>query len=535
MRDALILLLFCFVCYPKLLAQQPLASVEGTVMNSTTAAPLSRVHLSLAVQNADEVDAPVYGALSDDAGHFSIAGIQPGVDYRLNAERPGFLLYPTVEQAPGGVILHNFKPGERLTGYRIEMAPRVTITGRVLDENGEPLPHLNVLAQRVPEAKPTHSAGVTFGFTDSRGMFRLSVWPQRYHIAVSPPSDEDERSEVRTDGSIVRPYLPTYYPSTLSRESAGVVDARAGAIDGIEIRALRSAMLHINGALSGLPPDATGMEVVLKSSAGMIERVVYPAADGQFAFTQLEPGTYRLYGQAIGADGPLRSPAVELKLANASLDFVPLPLSRGFDLRGTLAGLPAANIVELSEMRPDAETMPGLHAWGAVSADGSFAIRGIQPGAYEVEIRPLPDGAYVKSLRLGEHEVVDSVLDFRHGSTAGALAVTVSLAGGQISGSLENSQGEPLRRKGYVYLVHDGEDMAPRHVHGAETDSDGVFTVQGLAPGKYRMFATAYGITAYPATGSRTAGYQEWAAAADVIEIHEGDKLVKNARVVGAK
>ena len=96
MRDALILLLFCFVCYPKILAQELGASIEGTVVNTTTGAPLSGVHLRLALQNPDEVVAPVYGAVSDDAGRFSMAGIQPGVEYRLEAGRPG------VAQCAGG-------------------------------------------------------------------------------------------------------------------------------------------------------------------------------------------------------------------------------------------------------------------------------------------------------------------------------------------------------------------------------------------------------------------------------------------------
>src|ERR1035438_6817005 len=96
MRDALILLVFSALCYPKLLAQQPLAGMEGTVVHSITGAPLRGVHLRLALQNPDEVVAPIYGAMSDDAGRFSIAGIQPGVEYRLEAERAGLIPYPTV-------------------------------------------------------------------------------------------------------------------------------------------------------------------------------------------------------------------------------------------------------------------------------------------------------------------------------------------------------------------------------------------------------------------------------------------------------
>ena len=86
-----------------------------------------------------------------------------------------------------------------------------------------------------------------------------------------------------------------------------------------------------------------------------------------------------------------------------------------------------------------------------------------------------------------------------------------------------------------MYVGQDGKDWAPRHRHGQETSSDGAFTIQSLPPGKYRIFATVYGITPFPPGGDNTQRFRELAAAADVIEIHEGDKLVRNAKVVGAK
>lgn len=64
MRNAPILLLYCFLCYPRLLAQHS-ASIEGTVVNSATGAPLSRVHLKLVPRDPDEEAAPVYGAVSN--------------------------------------------------------------------------------------------------------------------------------------------------------------------------------------------------------------------------------------------------------------------------------------------------------------------------------------------------------------------------------------------------------------------------------------------------------------------------------------
>ena len=73
---------------------------------------MSGVHVRLALLNRDEEVAPIYGAMTDDAGRFSMAAIQTGVSYQLEAERAGFLLFPTVEQAPSSVIQAFFKSQE---------------------------------------------------------------------------------------------------------------------------------------------------------------------------------------------------------------------------------------------------------------------------------------------------------------------------------------------------------------------------------------------------------------------------------------
>jgi hypothetical protein len=68
MRDALILLVTCFWCYPKLLAQEP-AGIAAAAVNTVTRAPLSRVHITRTMKSRDDGARTVYRAVSDDAGH----------------------------------------------------------------------------------------------------------------------------------------------------------------------------------------------------------------------------------------------------------------------------------------------------------------------------------------------------------------------------------------------------------------------------------------------------------------------------------
>src|SRR5450759_218428 len=134
-----ILLLLASAC---LRAQQ--GSLEGTAVHAVTREPLSNVHVRLIAASFAGITG-AYGAMSDRTGHFSIATIRPGT-YILLPERAGFLHV----QPKGGTAIPNItiKPGEHVTDYQLEMAPRAVISGRVVDEAGDPVQGLRV--QSVP-------------------------------------------------------------------------------------------------------------------------------------------------------------------------------------------------------------------------------------------------------------------------------------------------------------------------------------------------------------------------------------------------
>ena len=116
-------------------AAQP-ASLEGTAVNSLNGQALSGVHISLIGISATGIR-DAYGGMSDQAGHFSIGTVPAGM-YILFTEKRGFLY---VQAKKSGIPLPSMglKPGERLAGYKLEMTPRAVITGRVVDESGDPV------------------------------------------------------------------------------------------------------------------------------------------------------------------------------------------------------------------------------------------------------------------------------------------------------------------------------------------------------------------------------------------------------------
>src|SRR5450755_1924932 len=115
---AAILVLLVAAC---LRAQQ--GSVAGTAIHAVTREPLSNVHVRLIAATFGGITG-AYGAMSDRAGHFSIATIRPGT-YILLPERAGFLHVPP--KGSTAIPSLTIKPGEAVTGYQLEMTPRAVI------------------------------------------------------------------------------------------------------------------------------------------------------------------------------------------------------------------------------------------------------------------------------------------------------------------------------------------------------------------------------------------------------------------------
>ena len=102
---------------------------------------------------------------TDVAGAFVMTGVEPG-EYRLVA-RPGlyggrYLAagYRAVRANDSGkpVVVRN---GDRLQGMDIALPSGVAVEGRVLDENGEPLSLMFVVAARILAAATPRSASRT--------------------------------------------------------------------------------------------------------------------------------------------------------------------------------------------------------------------------------------------------------------------------------------------------------------------------------------------------------------------------------------
>ena len=122
--------------------QEPPGLIEGTVSNVATGEPLKRANVVLVPAEGRPDGA--HSVSTDVAGRFAIANVSPGT-YRIWADRTGFVRTEYGSKAPGrsGSTI-TVSPGQEIRKLDIRLQPHAVVAGRVTDEEGEPLAHVQV-------------------------------------------------------------------------------------------------------------------------------------------------------------------------------------------------------------------------------------------------------------------------------------------------------------------------------------------------------------------------------------------------------
>ncbi len=472
----------------------------------------------------------VYGAMTGAGGRFSVDPIAAGT-YYATLERPGFVSPVAIKPVV------KLKAGERVSDLKLEMAPRTAISGRVLDEYGDPVQYASVQATPVA-GRPMYEGMYSFATTDERGEFRIGVGPGKYHVKANPQSGPGTEVEIRTDGTTEAVYGETYYPSAATPERAITIEAAAGReVAGVEIRLARRPDLAISGVVTGKSDGRWPAFVSLMFSAGTGRgsQATSVREDGKFMFRNLSPGLYRIYAQSVPSEEQrLYSPLLELTLEGADITGVQLPLAPAEDLTGSVQfeGEPAeAASLETLTVLLEPTTMSGMTPGsGSVKAgkDGAFRLRAVPPGRYRVRVQRMPEYGYIKTVQMDGTAVSDGVLDLTRGGGGGSVVrIVLSRNGAQVGGTVRaRDDAIASETDGFVYLFQDPESLRPENL--GKISPEGKYVFKGVRPGTYRLIAVE---PLFLAGARGSEGATELAARAEQIEVKEGDRLTKDLKI----
>jgi protocatechuate 3,4-dioxygenase beta subunit len=520
-----------------------LCTLEGSVLNASTGEPVQRATLTLVGSGLQGNLGGGRGggggrsARTDNEGKFKFESVQPGT-YRLSADRVGFLRQQYGAQTPGGSGAPvNLAQSQTVRNLDIKLTPQGVILGTVFDDEGDPLPRATVAAYRMGKATSMTSArrgGQQTGGTANTndiGQYRIAgLPPGDYAVIASGQSGRagggrggmggfagapGGRGRAAAAAAVEEDLLPTYYPSSLDAAAAAPVEVSPGQeMAGVNIALRKGRLYQVQGKVAGVTAqDAGGVRVNLLPREGGAASMFMGGgaagavrADGSFQVARVQPGSYYLIAQSMGGGGrgggrggmggpgagPVGRTTVDVgssDVTNILITMVdPVPVTGTVKVEGQQAQSTQSQTMSLS-LTP-VEYIPGLPGGGATArvSQGAFKMAAVTPDNYYVVFGGLPEGSYVKSVRMNGQEAIEKGIDLTSARGAVVLDVTLSTNGGSVEGTVvEDGKAAP---GSYLMLLADPIRPGQPYLNRSSTsDQDGKFTIKGLAPGDYKLYA----------------------------------------------
>ena len=408
----------------------PPPDLEGRVLAAESDSPIRRARIEVTTGRTR-----IAALLTDDTGGFSVDASGTG-PFGVTISKAGRVFAATTlsrEQAASPLV--------------VRLARAAVISGRVLDQHGNPVQYATVTAARAGSDVPS------------------SGFPRRYTTAT------DDLGEYRVVGLAEGAYEVTASVSTVPIVVAS--QAAFFTTPGSEA-ALGATVPDVAGSSAPRPDFAIAVTAGQEATAGDIVITVLDAAAQR-----------RELDRALTAASPRPQP--------------PEAKATGAGIRGrvtTEAGVPIGSaLVRI--------TGGGVTVAAATDADGRYLVSGLGPGDYAVEAKRQGPGG---SIRYGQYyaQQESRTIPVPDGTIVDGIDMVLP-RGAAISGTVFDEHGEPVQGAGVAILeVHNagGRMVARAGVWARKTDDRGRYRIAGLLPGAYLVRANVDATLSAGATAS---------------------------------
>ena len=499
--------------------EQP-RTVHGVVVNAVTGAPIPRA----LVRSVDDRLA----GLTNGSGEFEFTLPQPdpnapaamggsiytnvgpgrpfrfgGDQFWITASKPGFF-----EDANGRQAIRN-NEGE----IAISLVPEALIKGRVTLSTGDAASGVTVqiylrsvmdgLWQWLPRGEVR---------TNSAGEFRFAeLQAGSYKLVTHEYMDNDPL--IPLTGGQVYGFPPVYYPGAPDLASAAIIELAAGQTVEANVALVRQPYYRVRIPVAGA--SVSGLSVTVEGQHGPGYSLGY-SRNGDGITGLLPNGNYVVEATNYGMNA-LTSGKVNLTVSGRASEGPTMTLVPGssisFDVKTEFSSnQPAPEFIQgdgkhtyhlhgpRAYLNPNLEPADRVERRGGASIrppqgpnDDSLVMENVLPGRYWVQLNPTQ--GYVASATMGTTDVMREPIVIDAGSN---LQIEVKLRDdfAEVDGSLANpgtpsaaSESEGPSAGTWVYFVPLPDRTG--QVQQVYVSSDGKFSLQGIAPGTYRVLAFA--------------------------------------------
>ncbi|HEY8535624.1 MAG TPA: carboxypeptidase-like regulatory domain-containing protein [Vicinamibacterales bacterium] len=477
------------------------ARLRGVVVGGESGQPLRRAIVRLQGEGIRE------GRITttDEEGRWELADLPAG-RYTLTASKAGYvtLQYGQRRAFVAGRPIE-LADGQTLDNLNFHLPRGAVISGRIIDEFGEPVADVSVAPMRYQFANGRRQlvpAG-RFAQTDDGGHFRIyGLPPGEFYLSAT----FRDWSTMGAMNESSHGYAPTYYPGVMSPQHAEpIVLGLGGEVSGLTFPLLPVRTVTISGtALDGLGRPLANAFVQVMPRENVMGVFTMSAGnrtreDGSFRVTNVVPGDYTVIAvpiQQIRGGGENIAPAMaDVTVGSEDISGVVLTPPRGATIRGRVvlkdraSNPPSPETITITAL-PDGDGGPVFMMGTRPSAlrpDWTFDLRVPRSPAL---IRPLVTSEEwtVAAVLVNGEDVADTGVTFRDGDMITDVQVVLTTRRTEVSGSVVDDRGQPA--PDYTVVVFP-EDPAywrarwSRRIRVARPDQSGTWSIRGLPPGRY--------------------------------------------------
>jgi protocatechuate 3,4-dioxygenase beta subunit len=474
--------------------------IAGTIVNAVGGNPLARARVSIV--DASNPQNTQWMVTSED-GRFEFKQVGPG-KYALQGAKRGFIPagYNQHEQFSTAIVTG---AGFDTASLVLRLAPSAIISGKILDESGDPVRNAMVSLYR-EDRRVGVGRIIRFGndFTDDQGAYEftrldagsyfISVTTMPWY-AVHPVTSRQPGTENVTptvDRSLDVAYPLTYYGDGTEPNDAAPIPVRGGDHLQVDIHLNPVPALHLLFHVSENSPNGVTMPVLVKPSFDGMEI----AQRGNVQYQMVSPGLYEMNGVAPGrytvrmpGNGRGDQANNEIDVTNDGQELDVSKIMPGSNIKARVqllgeAALPSHLGIALrnSKMR--------IAAWEEVNAKNEIEFKGVAADKYDVLAFAQSKEFSVVRISSKTSETPGHTLNVTTGSSN---AVSLSLVEGAVNvEGFAKRAGEPAPGAMVVLVPKDPESHRELFRRD-QSDQDGSFNLQGVIPGVYTIVAIENG------------------------------------------
>lgn len=451
---------------------------------------------------------PTYKATSDQEGKYRITDVLAG-SYLVAAQAPAFVVSDMINSRGQTVVLAD---GENVEGIDFALVRGGVITGRVTDADGRPVveQRVNLISAELQTntRQPVNSfSGVQ---TDDRGIYRMFGLPAgRYKVSVG----------LTTDGFFVagfanQSYKQTFHPDVTDVAKAAIVEVTEGSeAANVDISVGRANQTFtasgriIDGETSKpIMNIRFGLQMITDSQhRSYVGTTAVSNSRGEFKVEGLAPGKYAIYVQGQ-PDSELRADAVNFDVLDQDVTDLVIKSAPGMTVSGTIVLENTDDKVVLAKLLhltirgfvQSAGAAGNMSHAATINGDGSFLMKGLEPGMLFVSLGAPGDVSQLKGFNITRTErdgvIQPRGVEIKTGEQVSGVKVMVSYGNATIHGVVKFENGSPpADARMFVRIGKPGDNGIP-NIRPPQVDSRGHFIVEGLPGGTYEFVVSVMGV-----------------------------------------